>query len=229
MISSSPVAGGEGERSVMVLRRYDPPARRDRDQRSKAASTAWISGASPAGGARIMGRATAPRLRARRPPMAHPRAHPRLPPGGRVGAADAGRPRRLPPAGAAVHVRPPGAERLARRAGAVGDPVEGRELLGWDGPDGGGRPGRRRSAAGCPPTCATAPAARTSTRRRSRPCTCSRTSGPRRSSTGPSTGSCTSAGSRTGPAATAARWPCWSSRTGGSAPPTWPRSGRSGT
>ena len=46
----------------------------------------------------------APRHRAHLPPMADPRANPRLPARGRLGAAHPGRPRRLPPPGPADHL-----------------------------------------------------------------------------------------------------------------------------
>jgi hypothetical protein len=54
-----------------------------------------------------------------------------------VGAAGDGRPGRLPSAGAADCLGRPLARLLPRRPHALGDPMEGRELLGWDGPDAG--------------------------------------------------------------------------------------------
>src|SRR6266513_1474886 len=60
------------------------------------------------------------------PTVADPRAHPRLPARGRVGAADAGRPGRLPSTDATDRLVRPGAELLPRRPRAVRDPVEGR-------------------------------------------------------------------------------------------------------
>ena len=50
---------------------------------------------------------------------------------------------------------------------------------------------------------------RSSNRFPSSRCICSTTSSPLRSPTGPSTGSCTSAGFPIGRAAIAVRWPCW--------------------
>src|SRR6266542_6754836 len=67
--------------------------------------------------------------------LADPRAHPRLPARGRVGAGDARRPGRLPSAGAEDRLRRPVAKCVPRHPHALGDPVEDRELLGWDGPD----------------------------------------------------------------------------------------------
>ena len=54
-----------------------------------------------------------------------------------MGAADAGRPRRLPSAGAGDRLGRPVAKSLPRRSHALRDPVEDRGLLGWDGPDAG--------------------------------------------------------------------------------------------
>jgi hypothetical protein len=68
-------------------------------------------------------------------------------------------------------------------------------------------PSGRRSATACPRICARVHPVRTSRWRPSHRSTCSTMSGPRRSSTAPCTGSCTSAGSPTRPAATAPRWP----------------------
>src|SRR5258706_9525068 len=81
----------------------------------------------------------APEHRAHLPALAHPRAHGRLPARGRVGTADAGRPGRLPPAGAVVGFarRPVASLRFPRRPRALGDPLEGRGTA-WL-----GRPGRR--------------------------------------------------------------------------------------
>ncbi len=81
------------------------------------------------------------------------------------------------------------------------------ELLGWDDPDVGLSLGCRRSATSCRRICARYHPARTSTRSRLPRCICSTTSGRRSSPTRPCTGSCTSAGSQTRWAATAARWP----------------------
>ena len=109
----------------------------------------------------------------------------------------------------------PSQRSLARRPHAVGDPLEARGAARL------GRPGRRprlagcrRSATVCQRICATRHPGRISARFPSARCICSTTSGRRRSPTRRCTGSCTSAGSRTGPAATAARWPFWSSQTG---------------
>src|SRR5260221_13443821 len=84
-------------------------------------------------------RYAAPGHRAHLPPLAHPRTHGRLPARGRVGTADAGRPGRLPSAGAVVGLarRPGPSLRLLRRPRALGDPVEGRRAARL------GRPGRR--------------------------------------------------------------------------------------
>src|SRR5260221_13348246 len=73
------------------------------------------------------------------PPLAHPPAHQGLPARGRVGTADAGRPGRLPTAGAVAGLarRPVASLRLLRRPRALGDPVEGRRAARL------GRPGRR--------------------------------------------------------------------------------------
>src|SRR5262245_15309614 len=60
------------------------------------------------------------------PPLAHPRAHPGLPAGGRVGAADTGRPGRLPSTGAGDRLGRPGARLPPRRPRALDDPMEGR-------------------------------------------------------------------------------------------------------
>ena len=83
---------------------------------------------------------------------------------------------------------------------ALRDPVEGRGAARL------GRPGHRPRLQGAdaPRPVAGGSArlphpARTSTRSPSPRCTCSTTSGRRRSPTGPCTGSCTSAGSQTGP------------------------------
>ena len=165
MISSSPVAGGEGERSVMVVPRYDPPARRDRDRRSKAASTAWISGAYPPRG-EDHGAGEAPR--APRTPPGHG-ASTRSP--ATSGSRTCGRCRRR-----AARTTSPGwcersrpadpaqsASRAARALFAIRWKARRAARLGRTGRRR-RRPGRRRSATGCPPTCATAPAARTSTR-----------------------------------------------------------------
>ena len=70
-------------------------------------------------------------------------------------------------------------------------------------------PAQQRAETGCRRTCAPPRPARISARSPSPRCTCSMTSGLRRSPTGRCTGSCMSAGSRTGSAATAARWPSW--------------------
>src|SRR5205085_868964 len=68
----------------------------------------------------------APEHRAHLLPLAYPRAHPRVPARGRLGAADTGWPRRLPSPGAAGGVARPIAEFLRRRPRAVRDPVEAR-------------------------------------------------------------------------------------------------------
>ena len=102
----------------------------------------------------------------------------------------------------------PSTQPVPRRPRAVRDPVEGRGAARL------GRPGRRprRARADAPRPLAGGSARRPpgpdfDAASRSARSTCSTTSGRRRSSTAPSTGSCTSAGSRTGRAATAARWP----------------------
>jgi Protein of unknown function (DUF2867) len=66
-----------------------------------------------------------------------PRTHLRLPARGRLGAADAGRPGRLPPVGAAVCLGRPVAKLLPRRPHSLRDPVEARGAARL------GRPGRR--------------------------------------------------------------------------------------
>src|SRR4030095_3201144 len=68
----------------------------------------------------------APEHCAHLPALADPRAHRRLPARGCVGAADAGRPGRLPSAGAAGGLARPVAKLLPRRPHALRDPVEGR-------------------------------------------------------------------------------------------------------
>ena len=116
---------------------------------------------------------------------------------------------RLPAAGASWFASgDPSQQLLRRRPHALRDPVEARGAARL------GRPGRRprRQGADAPRPVAGGSARRpirpgASTRSPSPRCTCSTTSGRRRSPTGPCTGSCTSAGSRTRPAATAARWP----------------------
>src|SRR5829696_9516461 len=65
-------------------------------------------------------------LRAHVPAVADPRAHARLSGRGRLGAADAGRPGRLRPAGGADGGRRSGEEQLPHRRGTVVDPVEDR-------------------------------------------------------------------------------------------------------
>src|SRR5262249_24090326 len=60
------------------------------------------------------------------PPLAHPRAPPGLPAGRRVGAADTGRPGRLPSTGAGDRLGRPGARLPPRRPRALDDPMEGR-------------------------------------------------------------------------------------------------------
>ena len=101
-------------------------------------------------------------------------------PGGRVGAADARRPRRLPPPGAADG--PPATPRRAPpappgRCGRSGG--RSASCVGWDSPDGGRDPQRPDAA---PPaargSARRVQSARSSTWRRSRRCTCSTTSGP---------------------------------------------------
>src|SRR5258706_14596013 len=69
----------------------------------------------------------APEHRAPLPALAHPRAHGRLPARGRMGTADAGRPGRLPPAGAVVGFarRPVASLRLPGSPNPAGDPLEG--------------------------------------------------------------------------------------------------------
>jgi hypothetical protein len=86
-------------------------------------------------------------------------------------------------------------------------------LLVWDRPDAG--MGHRVSTLRdrLPPDLRDGRQDRTSTCCPSGRSTCSTTSLPRRSPTAPSMGSCTWAGYPTGPAATADRWPCWSSPT----------------
>src|SRR6266550_4285411 len=71
------------------------------------------------------------------PALADPRAHPRLPARGCVGVADAGRPGRLPSAGAAVRFGPPVAEFARSRPHALGAAMEARGSARL------GRPGRR--------------------------------------------------------------------------------------
>src|SRR5262249_57085504 len=66
-----------------------------------------------------------PGCRAHLAAMADPRAHAGLPGRGRVGAADARRPRRLPPARAEVLLRTRVARPLPRRPRALGAPLEG--------------------------------------------------------------------------------------------------------
>src|SRR5215216_7455137 len=79
----------------------------------------------------------APEHRAHFPALANPRDRPRLPAGGRVGAADAGRPGRLASAGAADR-RGRSVEKLVRRRPcALDTPVEGRGAARL------GPPGRR--------------------------------------------------------------------------------------
>src|SRR5215468_10527683 len=97
-----------------------------------------------------------PGCRAHLAAMADPRAHAGLPGRGRVGAADAGRPRRLPPAGAEVLLRRRVARRLPRRPRALGDAMEARAAARL------GRPGRRPgfSGADAPRPAAGGPARR---------------------------------------------------------------------
>ena len=71
------------------------------------------------------------------------------------------------------------------------------ELLGWDSPTRASGQGCRRSTTGSRQICEPPRPVLSSRRSPSPRCTCSRTSGPLRSPTGPCTGSCTSAGSAT--------------------------------
>ncbi len=84
-------------------------------------------------------------------------------------------------------------------------------LLGWDDADTGLGTRVPSLRTGCRRTCARS---RSRTRSRSSPSTGSTTKPRRRSPTGRCTASCTSAGCRTGPAATVVRWPSWSNGTG---------------
>jgi len=77
----------------------------------------------------------APERCAHRPPLAHPRAHSRLPARGRVGAADAWRPRRFPALGAGHRLGRPVAKFLVDRPHRVALRWRGGELLGWDSKD----------------------------------------------------------------------------------------------
>src|SRR5439155_20354940 len=83
----------------------------------------------------------APGYRAHLPALADPRSHPGLPAGGRVGAADARRPRGLPSAGPADRLVRAGTEFLRRRPHALRDPVEARGRARPRPPA--GRPGRQ--------------------------------------------------------------------------------------
>ena len=108
-----------------------------------------------------MERHATPEHRAHLPALADPRAHPRLPARGRVGAADAGRPGRLPAARAAVaalrrrRAAPPRRARCSRSAGSSA------RCSAWTGRRRAWARGCRRCATGCRRTCATRRPART--------------------------------------------------------------------
>ena len=140
----------------MVVRRYDPPARRDRDQRSKAASTAWISGAYPPRG-EDHGTGEAPgSAHTARPWRIHALTRDfrledvwALPtpggPGDSPGWCGSSR-----PAGRRRATRAPRG-RCGRSGGRPGSCSAGTDRTAAAGR------GRRRSATGCPPICATRP------------------------------------------------------------------------